>query len=42
MEAQLVWIACGCVHRPQKSLVCVHTKGVESTSAEMVAAFEGL
>ncbi|XP_069154510.1 uncharacterized protein [Solanum lycopersicum] len=42
VEALLVWSACGCVHRPQKSLVGVHTKGVESTLAKMVGAVEGL
>ena len=42
LEELLVWTACGCVHRPQKSPVRVHTEGVESTSAEMVGAVEGL
>ena len=35
MEALLIWNACGCVHRPQESLVRVHAAGVESTSVEM-------
>ena len=42
VEALLVWGARGCVHRPQESLVRVHTKRVESMSAEMVGAVEEL
>ena len=26
MDTLLLWGACGCVHRPQESLICVHTQ----------------
>ena len=42
VEALLVWSVCGCVHRPQKSPVCVHIEGVESTLVEVGGAVEGL
>ena len=34
--------ACGCAHSPQKSLVHIQTKGVESTSTEVVGAVDEL
>ena len=42
MEAVLVWSACGCVDKPQKSPVRVHIEGIESTLAEVVRVVEGL
>ena len=36
MEALLVRCSCRCVYRPQESLICVYSKGVESPIKKVV------
>ena len=42
IEVLFVWCSCLCVYRPQESLICVYSKGVESPANEVVRVIEGL